>query len=100
MRIKIGEVVWKVNETSHIDDFGVTEYMAGEILLNSSQTTSQMRETLLHEVCHAIVFSYGIQLGTPEQEEQFINSFSPVLLSVICNNPEFLSILVGEMKMI
>lgn len=97
MRIRVGQTQWEVIVTPHMDDFGRTEYQEATILLNQYQTADQIRDSLLHELLHVLLFSYGIVIGTMEQEEAVVKTLAPVLLELLCTNQELLSILTGDL---
>lgn len=95
----MGQTSWNVVVTPHMEDFGLVEFNAATILLNENQTGDMIRDSLVHEILHVLLWSYGIDLGSPEQEEAVVKTLAPVLLEVLCNNSELLSVLVGDMTL-
>lgn len=96
MKIRVGQTIWNVVATPHMEDFGLVEFDKATILLNDNQTGDMIRDSLLHELLHVLLWSYGINLGSPEQEEAVVKTLAPVLLDVLCNNTDLLSVLLGD----
>lgn len=95
MKIEIGPAVWTVNTVMNMEDFGRTDVRWSIIALSSDQHVDQMRDSLLHEVLHAIVFTYGIQMGSEENQEAIVKTLTPALLDVLRSNPELVDQLLG-----
>lgn len=73
---------------SHQAHVGHTDMRKLKIVLDPALPGDQLRETLLHEVLHAVVRTVG--LGVDEDaEEQFIRAVSPTLLQTLQDNPAF-----------
>jgi hypothetical protein len=82
MKIKIHNDIWKVKlvkasaekmnpDKNHIN-FGLTEYVEGVINIREGLNESVARSTVIHELVHAFIFSYGY---TIECEEAMCNFF-------------------------
>lgn len=82
MKIKIHNDIWKVKLTNanakklnpdknHLN-FGLTEYVEGVIHIREGLNESVARSTVIHELVHAFIFSYGY---TIEGEEAMCNFF-------------------------
>lgn len=95
MKIQIGQTTWTVTPAD-IEEFGRTDHFQAKLFVNKDQTQDQLRDTVLHEVLHAICFNYGVQTGTEEEEEALIKTLTPVLLDVLCRNPELVALLLGK----
>jgi hypothetical protein len=76
--------------------FGVTTVGDLEILLHPTSHDLVQRETLLHEVLHAVFHNVGLseKLGD-KAEEQMIRSLSPALFDLLLRNPQLVAYLVG-----
>lgn len=92
--VYIGQVPWSVVESDTIEDFGETDSMGARLLIRADQHPDQKRDTLLHELLHSLVFTYGIPMGDAESEEVIIKSLTPVLLDVLASNPKLVERLV------
>lgn len=84
-RLEINDLMWTVylsnNETinneAHVDmdedkykivNFGLTQYLEQEILLNVEASSEKLAKTSIHEIMLAYKYSYGI---SPETEEEW-----------------------------
>ena len=68
MKFKIKNQTWEIikvptNEMPYIGEeklyFGLTKYLEQEIYINSELSVQQERQTLIHELTHAIMEVYG-----------------------------------------
>jgi hypothetical protein len=64
------------------------------IQLEENQPPSLLRETVLHEIIHAIASQFG--LGEENTEEQWANAIGVGLLQVLRQNPQLSSWLVAR----
>lgn len=82
MKIKIHNDVWKVKlikasaekmnpDKNHLN-LGLTEYVEGVINIREGLNESVARSTVIHELVHAFIFSYG---HTIEGEEAMCDFF-------------------------
>ena len=82
MKVKIYNDIWKVKlvnadakkmnpDKNHIN-FGLTEYAKGKISIRAGLSESVARSTVIHELVHAFLFSYG---HTVEDEEAMCDFF-------------------------
>lgn len=82
MKIKIHNDVWKVKlikasaekmnpDKNHLN-LGLTEYVEGVINIREGLNESVARSTVIHELVHAFIFSYG---HTIEGEEVMCDFF-------------------------
>jgi len=67
-----------------IKDFGTVDYDRGRIFLRPKQSVDQARDTLLHEVLHAIDHTYSLELS-----EHQVRVLATSLRSVFSSNPRF-----------
>lgn len=75
----------------------------GEILVNPDQGGMQLRDSVLHEVTHAICELLGCHAGGDaaifdgrDHEERFVRGFSPALLDVLRRNPALVAFLLAD----
>lgn len=77
MRAYINGFKWEVEFTDSTSDLarsdgsvalGVTDKNTGYIYLSSHLKGALLRKVLLHELCHAFIFSYGYYLTVEEEE--------------------------------
>jgi len=75
------------------DDESLGEWHANkaEIRYDDSATPDVLRETILHEVLHAVCEHSGLD---PDDHETIIRSISPLILHILRENPTLLAWLV------
>lgn len=76
------------------DAYGLCDHDSLRILIDLDQHASLMRDTLLHEIVHAIAFQCG--LDDDSTEEQWATVMGSQLLSVLTQNPTVLAFLMKE----
>ena len=69
----------------------------GVIALSSIEDNISHANTLIHEVLHAIVYQWGIELDDKE-EEKICNTLANGLTTVFVDNPSLLSYLQKNLK--
>lgn len=69
----------------------------GVIALSSTEDNISHANTLIHEVLHAIVYQWGIELDDKE-EEKICNTIANGLTTVFVDNPSLLSYLQKNLK--
>lgn len=69
----------------------------GVIALSSTEDNISHANTLIHEVLHAIVYQWGIELDDKE-EERICNTLANGLTTVFVDNPSLLSYLQKNLK--
>jgi hypothetical protein len=79
--------------TTDADSLGEWHANKAEIHYDPAASESVLRETILHEVLHAICEHTGID---PDEHESIIRSLSPLLLHVLTENPRLTRWLVGD----
>jgi hypothetical protein len=106
-RIKIGTQTWEIVErTKNFDgmldegSYGYTLSRENLIVIDATAATSRKRQTLLHEILHAIKFSFGNPV-TPKKtdeadiwEHYYIAMYEEGVLLVLRDNPEVLEYLL------
>jgi hypothetical protein len=95
MEIKVGHNNYRVLDDPMENDEGrkgVTYPQKSEIRLDPGVSEPIYRETLLHEVQHAIASHAGI--SGELTEEEWITRMTPSLLTVLRENPEFVKTLL------
>lgn len=77
MLIKINDLKWQVqfadrdNERLILDDdkcLGVTYFDELQIFLSNDMPDELCKQTIIHELTHAFIFSYGIHLHSDDEE--------------------------------
>lgn len=96
MIIKIGQTSWRTEQVL-MEDFGEIDSMNALIKINSLQQQNQKIDTLLHEVLHATIETYGVPMGGVDAEEAILRTLTPALLNVLCDNPDLVDVLTGEL---
>lgn len=97
MELKINGLEWKVvftdkdDENLTVDDIqclGVTHYIPLTIYLNKDLPKCQMKQTVIHELTHAYIFSYGVWLSqdSPDKLEECVCDFVGAYLRRIRND--------------
>ena len=69
----------------------------GMIALSSTEDSVSHANTLIHEIFHAIVYQWGIELDDKE-EERICNTIANGLTTVFVDNPSLLSYLQKQLK--
>jgi hypothetical protein len=77
--------------TTDSDSLGEWHANKAEIHYDPDTTATVLRETILHEMLHAVCDHSGLD---PEEHETIIRSISPLILHVLQENPKFVSWLI------
>lgn len=106
-RVQIGTQVWQIIERSRTqdgmlyeDNFGYTLSKENVIVIDSQIASSRKRQTLMHELLHAIRFSLTSPVHPNKSaeldtwEHYFIAAYEEGLLLLLRNNPEVLMYLL------
>lgn len=96
--IRVGACDWRVTVAADAKLFGKTRHKATEILL-CEQSPASMRDSLIHEVLHAVWWCAGGEKLLDidkDAEERLIRLLSPWLLSLIRDNPHLVAYLVND----
>lgn len=84
-RLKVGPFVYRVDTTDEMDDQdGTTMTSEKSILLRKSLDDQSIRETLVHEVLHAILDLTWFR--GYDDEERLVASVSPLLYQFLRDN--------------
>lgn len=100
--VKVGPGVWSfqfVEGLKHGDDeaFGTTHSLKCEIFLEVNQCYGQARDTVLHELQHAIYSNTIISDDNNQlDEEATIRTTTPWLLMLLKDNPELVAWLTKD----
>ena len=82
---------------AHEELFGMTVHKSLEIILHPDAVDMVIRETLLHEVLHAVLYNTGISdRMTEKTEEHLVRALSPALFVLLRDNKKFLGYIVGS----
>ena len=77
--------------------YGCVRYATQTIHVNPAQGPDLKKDTLLHEVVHAILWQTGLQARFDgDSEEEFVRCFSPALLDTLQRNPKFVAYLTAS----
>jgi len=90
--VQIGPFCWTVRKDGRLDDFGVTYPEALEIILRDGLPDELERETLFHELLHAVLFVQGVPSG---RQERWVRRLSPLLFELL-GQPEVRKFLWGR----
>ncbi len=91
MYIKINDLKWQVDFLDGDDDrlvlddvkcLGITVFSDYQIYIKDNMSKEALKQTVLHELAHAFLFSYGIHLPIDKNETEeavcdFIGVYSP-----------------------
>jgi hypothetical protein len=69
----------------------------GMIALSSTEDNISHANTLIHEILHAIVYQWGIELDDKD-EERICNTIANGLTTVFIDNPSLLSYIQKQLK--
>lgn len=92
--LKIGyqDVAVTVDGESKIPRKSSGQYLDdGRIFIDGDETVKQSVNTLIHEVLHAIYYTYGMREVLEDKHEEYaVNTFANGLTQVFKDNPKFL----------
>jgi hypothetical protein len=101
--VKVGATPYSVRYSSRLSDngeVGSTTFISQSIELLPGQGPDYERDTLLHEVLHAVVFNTNLRSmeGWREdgREEAIVQALAPVLLQVLRENPRLIDYLLEK----
>ncbi len=90
-QVKIGGLVYKVKMVDNCplgyDYSGEISQTKEKIYIQNGASDNSVKETLLHEIIHGMVYYMGLR-GTDYNSESFVEGLAHVLLAVIEDNPE------------
>lgn len=96
-QVKVGphqvSIVW-VGEME--DCCGDYDKEKERIRVDTSMSDTQVADTLLHEILHAIHYIYGIK--DEHEEEQVVTVTATALSQVIQDNPDVVKFLIAKLK--
>lgn len=106
-KIKIGSQIWEVSEQSrkHSADpshYGFTADKDLSIIIDKEMPQSLKRTTLLHEILHAIRFTFGGSYAPAEDtsylewEHYWIGLYEEPLLQILRDNPDLVAYLLSD----
>ena len=78
--------------------YGRTHHREQIIYLDMNAASTELADTLLHEVMHAVINCMGINAGGDQDEENVVNSLSHGLTTVFHDNPKLLDEIKGLLK--
>lgn len=91
--IKIGPSEWTIKYKKSLGEVvGLTKPHKHEILIEIHPEQS-MRATLIHEILHAICWTYGFYPDMDELEEAVVSVLAVPLLLLIQDNPDLVAYL-------
>jgi Zn-dependent peptidase ImmA (M78 family) len=107
--VQIGTQLWAIEERNRNKDsalsddaYGYTLHRDSLIIIDSLATPSRKRQTLLHELMHAVRHTMGSPI-TPKNDDDsdvwehfFIGMYEEGLLLIIRDNPKVLDYLLSE----
>jgi len=86
----------ELEKESDSDLYGITTHGHLEIVLHPDVADTVLRETLLHEVLHAVLYVTGTSDRLSDKaEEHLIRSLSPALFALLRDNPDLVQYLTG-----
>jgi hypothetical protein len=112
-KVTIGTQEWDIIERSpKVDDalsdsaYGYTLPRSSTIIIDSDATLSRKRQTLWHELMHAVRFSFGSTIAPVANEDEgklldawehyFIGMYEEGLLAILRNNPKITAFLLEK----
>ncbi len=88
--IYVGTADYEVKQKGQLDLLGETRSEHAEILIRRKQAPSVKRETLMHELLHAIIYASGMVHHFKldhDTEEELVSALSPWILQLLRDNP-------------
>lgn len=74
--------------------FGMTKAAKTAIWIDDTAAPSQVRDTYLHEVLHAVIADTPVR--DAENEEVMVRAITPGLLAVLRSNPDLVKFLLED----
>jgi len=106
--IKIGTQEWTIEEHTskedgmlYEDNYGYTLERRNMIVLDKDASDSRKRQVLIHEIFHAIRFTFftgnkmAPKLNFEDTEHYFIGMYEETLLMVLKDNPDLVEYLLS-----
>ena len=96
---------WTLEDrTEQLEDeerMGETKMEQCRVLYSTKQNSQQLRDTIWHELKHAVFHEVGLTLVLKDhaenvQEEDIIRRITPVELTLMRENPELMEWLLGD----
>lgn len=91
-KVKIGPHIYIVKLEKDLSGnhglMGQSRHTSSEIVIDPNLSGSQLEDTLLHEILHAIQFQTRFISDGEKDEELAVSRLTPLLLQVIKDNPE------------
>lgn len=91
----VNVVLWNQKNAVAAGNFGEFSAYEGVIRVDSSLSGAMLIDTLLHEVCHAVYWAYGIDDG--DDEERVCGAVGTGFTQVFRDNPRFLTFLIDTL---
>lgn len=91
-QVKIGFFDYSIKQDNEMTDMGSTGFDCLEIKINSKYQDQVIKETLLHECLHALL--YDTFLLEDELEEKVIRVLSPKLMQLFHSNESLVNFLL------
>jgi hypothetical protein len=108
-QVQIGSQTWDIIERSKALDgmldegsYGYTQHRENLIIIDATAAPSRKRQTLIHEIFHAIRYSFGnpvLPKKTDDAdiwEHYFIGMYEEGMLLVLRDNPDVLQYLLEK----
>lgn len=98
------DILWSTNELKLAAEqpgnyLGLTDQRSSRIWIADDQAPVVERDTLLHEILHGIIATFGAPLDLDRaEEERIVATLAPVLLGVLRENPLLVSYLTSLTK--
>jgi hypothetical protein len=107
-RVKIGTQTYRIQQRAPKDDGGLGNALAytlvesNLIVISNQLPTDRQRSVLIHEIIHALIYSFTRQ-DTPDKlesfddwEHHFIGIIQEPLIMLIRDNPDLIAYLTAE----
>lgn len=92
--VSIGPFTWTIRTDARLaDEYGLTTFDDLEIVLRQTMPDDLRKETLLHELLHAILFAQGVPAGA---QEKWVKRLSPLLFATLRDNADLRRFLFGR----
>lgn len=98
--LKVGSIDYKIivspdNERWHErgEEYGRIDFTTREIFLSTKFTDEQKRDSLMHEIVHAIVKHMNLEEKWGDSDEDYVKRLSNGLNMVFRDNPKFVDLL-------
>jgi hypothetical protein len=93
--VEVGPITWSIELAGVVENLGQTFQERAAIVLSATVDRQVQRETLVHELFHAIHMTMGVETEARAKVHDMVSMWSPLWLDVLRRNPALVAYLLG-----